>query len=570
MAMKYFTRCLIALSLASWSPLGTVALAVDSSASSPVGAPSDASLAIDPEEKLGTVSFAVSCSAAVRAPFNRGVALLHDFWYDEAQRQFRRIAAHDPDCAMAYWGIAMSSFHQIWDHPDADTLAKGEAQMRKASVLHAGTARERAYIAAAGRFFRPGDESYQSRVDAYSASMAEIHRRFADDVDAGAFYALSLLAAEKPDDTSLVPEPEALDVLNPLFAKYPDHPGLVHYIIHACDTPSLASEGLTAARHYGEIASSGAHAVHMPGHIFARLGLWTEDIRDNLASVAAVQVAEKRHESDGMDQFHSDDFLIYAYLQSGQEVRAEHLIEETAVLMTHYESMPEMTSEFMRAQFPYYRGKFPAFYALETRDWKSAASLEPVPTKEPETQFVTYWARVVAHGHLHEAQQARADLAAYESLLEQVRRGKHAYLAEGVGTKIRRSEMSGWAAYAEGRESDALRSMREAADLQDKVGQGEVDIPAREMLADMLLELHHPDQAVIEYSKALTLSPNRFNGLYNAGMAAEALGDRGKAEGFYSALLKATDNGSQSARAEFEHVRNFVAAAKVASGSRNP
>ena len=171
----------------------------------------------------------------------------------------------------------------------------------------------------------------------------------------------------------------------------------------------------------------------------------------------------------------------------------------------------------------------------------------------------------MAHGHLHEAEQARADLAAYESLLEQVRQGKHAYMAEGVGTKIRRSEMSGWAAYAEGRESDALRSMREAADLQDKVGQGEVDIPAREMLADMLLEMHHPDQALAEYSQALDLSPNRFNGLYNAGMAAEALGDRAKAEGFYSALLKATDNGSQSARAEFEHVRKFVAAAKVAS-----
>jgi tetratricopeptide (TPR) repeat protein len=550
--MKCFTRCLIASALASGFALGAAA-------------PAAANLAIDPDEKLGTVSFAVSCAPAVRASFNRGVALLHDFWYDEAQRQFTRIAARDPSCAMAYWGIAMSSFYQIWDRPDAETLAMGWAQMQKASALSAGTARERAYIAAASRFFRPGAESYQGRVDAYSAAMGEIRRRFPEDVDAAAFYALSLLAAETPDDTSLVAEHRALDVLNPLFAKYPDHPGLVHYIIHACDTPSLASEGLTAARHYGEIASSGAHAVHMPGHIFSRLGLWEEDIHDNLASVVAVQVAEKRHESDGMDQFHSDDFLIYAYLQSGQEARAEHLVEETAVLMTHYESMPEMTSEFMRAQFPYYRGKFPAFYALETRNWKAAASLEPVPTKEPETKFVTYWARVVAHGHLHEAEQARADLAAYESLLERVRQGKHAYVAEGVGTKIRRSEMSGWAAYAEGREPDALRSMREAADLQDKVGQGEVDIPAREMLADMLLESHHPDQALVEYSRALGLSPNRFNGLYHAGRAAEALGDRAKAEGFYSALLKATDNGSQSARAEFEHVRKFIAAAKVAS-----
>jgi tetratricopeptide (TPR) repeat protein len=549
--MKYFARCLIALALAPWSQPGA--------------APSAPSLRIDPDERLGSVSFAVSCAAAVRAPFNRGVALLHDFWYDEAERQFQRIAARDPACAMAYWGIAMSSYHQIWDRPDADTLARGWTQMQRASKRPPKTARERAYIAAASRLFQPGDAGYQSRVEAYSAAMGELYRRYPGDIDAGAFYALSLLAAEAPDDTSLVAERKALDVLNPLFAKFPDHPGVVHYIIHACDTPSLASEGLAAARHYGDIAASGAHAVHMPGHIFARLGLWQDDIRDNLASVTAVQVAEKRHESDGMDQFHSDDFLIYAYLQSGQEARAKRIVEETAGLMTHYESMPQMTSEFMRSLFPYYRNKFPAFYALETRDWKAAAGLAPAPSNEPESGFVTYWARVVAHGHLREAQQARADLAAYESLAEQVRQGKRAYIVEGVGTKIRRGEMSGWVAFAEGRESDAVNSMREAADLQDKVGQGEVDIPAREMLADMLLEFHHPDQALAEYERALVLSPKRFNGLFNAGMAAEAVGDRAKAEGFYSALLEATDNGSQSARVEFEHVRNFVAGAKVAS-----
>jgi tetratricopeptide (TPR) repeat protein len=227
--------------------------------------------------------------------------------------------------------------------------------------------------------------------------------------------------------------------------------------------------------------------------------------------------------------------------------------------------MPDMTSSFMRAMFPYYRNKFPAFYALETRDWQAAAKLEPVSTQDPETGFVTYWARIVAHGHLHQAEQARADLAAYQTLVDEVRRGKHAYLVEGVYTKIRSSQMSSWAAFAAGREQDALAAMREAADLQDKVGQGEVDIPAREMLGDMLLEFHHPDQALAEYQRALALSPNRFNGLFNAGMAAEATGDRAKAESFYSALLEATNNGSQSARVEFQHVRNFVATTKVAS-----
>jgi tetratricopeptide (TPR) repeat protein len=549
-AVKNLARCLLFLALAPWQLCA---------------AASDTGLGSDPHEKLGTVSFAVSCAPAVRAAFDRGVALLHDFWYDEAEREFKRIAAQDPACAMAHWGAAMSIYHQIWDRPDADTIAKGRAEIERASERKAKTAREREYIAAAGRFFQPGDEKYQSRVEAYSAAMGELYRRYPQDTDAGAFYALSLLAAESPDDTSLKSEHQALAVLQPLFARYPDHPGLAHYIIHACDTPSLAAQGLEAARRYGDIAPSGAHAVHMPGHIFARLGLWQDDIRDNLASVAAVQVAEKRHESDGMDQFHSEDFLIYAYLQSGQEGRARQIIQEAQVAMTHYDSMPDMMSGFMRSMFPYYRNKFPAFYALETRDWKSAAALEPASTRDPETGFVTYWARVVAHGHLHQAEQARADVAAYQSLVDQVRQGKHAYIVEGVYNRIRSSQMSAWAAFAAGREQDALASMRAAADLQDKVGQGEVDIPAREMLADMLLELHHPDQALAEYERALVLSPNRFNGLFNAGMAAEGAGDRAKAERFYSALLKATDNGSQSARAEFEHVRSFVATAKVAS-----
>jgi hypothetical protein len=547
--MRSVARYWIALLLAPW-PL--------QAATSSAGAPHQG-------EKLGTVNFAVSCAPAVRASFNRGVALMHDFWYDEAERQFKRIEAKDPACAMAHWGAALSIYHQIWDRPDADTMAKGRAEMEQAQKITAKTAREREYIAAAARFYRAGPEEYQSRVEAYSAAMKTLYEHYPRDTDAGAFYALSLLAAEAPDDTSLAAEHKALEVLNPLFARHPDHPGLAHYIIHACDTPSLAAQGLEAAKRYGDIAPAGAHAVHMPGHIFSRLGMWQDDIRDNLASVAAVHAAEKRHESDGMDQWHSDDFLIYAYLQSGQEGRARQLVEEARTDMAHYESMPDMSSGFMRSMFPYYRNKFPAFYALETRDWRSAAALEPVATQDPENGFVTYWARAVAHGHLHEADAARADLAAYQSLVEAVKKGKNAYIVEGVASKIRVSELQAWAAFAAGDEPAALASMREASDLQDKVGQGEVDIPAREMLADILLEFHHPDQALVEYQKSLALSPKRFNGLFNAGMAAEALGDQAKAQGFYAELLQSTDNGSQSARAEFEHVRSFVSAAKVAS-----
>jgi tetratricopeptide (TPR) repeat protein len=518
-----------------------------------------------PSEQLGSVDFAVSCSQAVRQPFDRGVALVHDFWYDEAERQFKKIAELDPNCAMAHWGIAISLYHQIWNRPDEQTLARGSQEMQKAAAPPAKSERERAYIAALGRFYRPGKEDYQSRVDAYSAAMGELYRRYPSDVDAGAFYALSLLASETPNDTSLAQEHKALAVLDPLFAQHPDHPGLVHYIIHATDTPSLAPQGLAAARHYGEIAASGAHAVHMPGHIFARLGMWQEDIRANLASVAASQAAEARHQSDGMDQFHSDDFLLYAYLQSGEEASAKRVVEDTAQLLTRYEAMPDMTSSFMRSMFPYYRNKFPAFYYLEIRDWQSAAALEPVSSGSPESQTVTYWARIVAQGHLRHPQQARADLATYETLMDQVKHGKNAYFADSTGAQITRGELEAWAAFADSREAEAFKLMRDSADLQDKVGQGEVDIPAREMLADMLLESHHAREALTEYQRALELSPNRFNGLFNAGMAAEALGDHAQAASFYATLLKSTDNGTKSVRPELDHVRNFVSAPKVAS-----
>jgi tetratricopeptide (TPR) repeat protein len=517
-----------------------------------------------PGERLGPVSFSVSCAPSVRAPFNRGVALLHDFWYEDAQRQFEQIAKTDPDCAMAHWGIAMSVFHQIWDRPDEHTVAHAWTEMQAAHSRPAKTARERAYIAALSSFFEPGTRAYQPRIEGYAAAMAELYRRYPRDIDAGAFYALSLLAAEAPDDASLGQEHKAMAVLNPLFAKFPDHPGVVHYIIHACDTPSLAPEGLTAARHYGEIAPSAPHAVHMPGHIFARLGMWQADIDSNLASVAASKAAEARHQSGAMDQFHSDDFLLYAFLQSGQDARARAVIEDSAAALARFEAAHDMGEHYMEGMFPYYRTKLPCFFALEMRDWKSAAVLEPVAGALPETRTLTYWARSVAAGHLHRPQQARADLTEYESLMEQVRKGRHAYFADSTGARIAHDEMLAWVAFAEGNSADALKAMRDSADLQDKVGQGEVDIPAREMLGDMLLELGQAQAALAEYRRALTSSPNRFNGLFNAGLAAEAMGDKAQARRYYTALLESTDHGAHSARPEFDHVKAFEAMTALA------
>jgi tetratricopeptide (TPR) repeat protein len=512
-------------------------------------------------ERLGVVSFPVSCAPQVQAAFNRGVALLHDFWYEEAAPQFERILKADPSCAMAHWGVAMSGFHQIWDQPNKGTMDTGWRELQAAQAHPPKTARERAYIDALAEFFRPGPSDFQPRVEAYAAAMGKLYGQYPKDVDAGAFYALSLLAEEAPHDTTLTQEHKAMAVVGPLYAVFPDHPGVVHYIIHACDTPSMAGDGLAAARHYGVIASSGPHAVHMPGHIFSRLGLWQEDIDSNLASVAASRVAEKHHESGWMDQFHSDDFLVYAYLQSGQEQQARAIAADSTAAIQHHESMPGMsTDSYMTGMFPYYRAKLPIFIALETRDWTSALSLAADPAAPPETQTQVYWARVIAAGHVHNEAAAQDAVTAYEALLDAIRKGDHAYTVQGTGTAVRSDEMQAWLAFAKGDTAAAEQHMRAAADLQDKVGQGEVDIPAREMLADMLLDSGRPKEALVEYQGALKLSPNRFNGLYGAGRAAEASGDHLSALNFYRALMKSTDNGAHSSRPEYAQVKAVLSA----------
>jgi tetratricopeptide (TPR) repeat protein len=526
-------------------------------------------------EQLGSVSFPVSCAPQVQAPFNRGVALLHNFWYAEAQPQFERMAKDDPGCAMAHWGIAMSVFQQIWDRPGSDSMKLGWEEMKKAQSLRAKTAREQDYIGALAIFYKPGKQDFMARVTAYSAAMSALYRKYPGDVDAGAFYALSLLASEAPDDTSLSHEREAMAVLAPLFVTYPDNPGVVHYIIHACDNPAMAKDGLAAAEHYGQIAPSGPHAAHMPGHIFARLGMWQPDIESQLASIRASEAAEANHETGIMDEPHSYDFLMYAYLQSGQDASAHAVLQKSAAVIDRFAAMTTGPGDHkggMAGMTGYYRTKFPVFYALEMRDWPAAAALEPVAGAPPEDASLTWWARAIADGHLHRAEQAQADLVHYDALMAEVKKGPHAYYADSTGAQIERNEIAAWASFAgvspgsaSGQSEEALKHMRDAADLQDKVGQGEVDIPAREMLADMLLELHQPQQALAEYRVALRLSPNRLNGLYNAGVAAEQSGDKAAAEAYFAQLLKSTGNGAQSARPELAHAKSFVTSGSLAA-----
>jgi tetratricopeptide (TPR) repeat protein len=456
----------------------------------------------------------------------------------------------------------MSIYHQIWNHPGEAVMTRGWSELEKAT--DARTDREKEYISALTIFYKPGPLKYQQRVDLYSAAMRALHEHYPDDIDAASFYALSLLADVGPDDTSLNKERQAVALLTPLFEKYPDHPGLVHYINHACDNPSMAQQGLHAAERYGIIASSGAHAAHMGGHIFARLGMWPEDIKANLAAVAAAQKAAESNRGGGFDQLHPDDFLLYAYLQSGQDGPAKTLLDNDTALLKHMAGMPGMMEDGMETMVPAYSTEFPVIYALERRDWKTVAAMPPVAGAPADVQLMTYWAHTIADGHLKDGAAAKADLAKYESLMEQVKKGPRAYVAEGTGPQIETGTVRAWAAYAQGDSAKALGLMHETADLQDKVGQGEVDIPVREMLADMLLDLKRGKDALAEYEGDLQLSPNRFNGLYNAGMAAEAAGDQTKARQHYTTLLKVTDNGLHTTRREIAHAKAFLATGSTA------
>jgi tetratricopeptide (TPR) repeat protein len=505
----------------------------------------------DADEQLGTVSFPTSCAPAVQKSFERGVALLHSFWYEEAEKQFAEVAQKDPKCAMAHWGEAMTFYHQLWSRPDDATLKRGWQEIQKAQAAGTKTAREREYIAALAEFYRdPAKRDHPARARAYSQAMEKVYADNPKDLEAGAFYALSLLAAEPPHDTSFADRKQAIAILNKLFEQEPNHPGLAHYLIHSCDKPQLASLGLDAARRYARIAPSSPHAVHMPAHIFTRLGLWQEDIQSNLASIAATQKATGMHMGGEAHQVHAMHFLIYAYLQVGQEAEAKRLVDKASAF--------EATGESDMAFYvDYARVGFPALYDLEMRHWSEAAALEPPTDMAPINKTVAYLARTIGAAHLHDAEAVRQSAQQFDALLELVRKSKYSYMVEE--SKPVRDEVQAWLAYSENKNEEALRLMREVADHQDAVGKGEVEIPAREMLADMLLEMNRPGDALAEYEKALKTDPNRFNGLYGAAHAAELAQQTEKASSYYAQLLKNCDNGAHSERPELARAKTLVA-----------
>ena len=485
--------------------------------------------------RLGEVSFPVSCAPGVQEAFDQGVAWLHSFEFEQAEKVFRGIARQDPPCAMAEWGIAMSLWHPLWEHPDAASLQQGWEAVSKAEALGGKTPRERDYIAAAAAFYRDSAKlSHQERAEAYSRAMQQVYERYPQDLEAAAFYGLSLLAAEPSPDPGLASRRKAAAVLEPVFAQKPQHPGAAHYLIHAYDVPELAPQGLKAAREYARIAPASPHALHMPSHIFVRLGLWQEAIASNLASEAA---AEKVLEMGGAGHaMHALDFLHYAYLQIGQDEKARAVMDKVA-------HADWMNSQDRAANLADLEKR----YALETHDWKKAAALATPPGAGLRLQAALDWARSLAQARLGNAAAARKQLQALETVQSKLAAAHDRYGPDPFRVEV--GEATAWVAEAEGRKPEAAEAARAAAQEEERRGGPYVlGIPASEMLGDLLLEQQRPAEALAAYESALKQSPNRFDTLYGAARAAELAGKKPEAWRYYQALLQTCPEAEASAR----------------------
>ena len=462
-------------------------------------------------EKLGTVTFATTCKTSVQPAFERGVALLHSFAYTAADQQFRDVVAADPACAIARWGVAMSLYHQLWDAPGPADIEKGAAEL--AHEPAAGSDRERAFIDAASAFFSDASTPHAQRAKAYEVAMAGVAKRYPDDTEAQVFYALALVSTAPLTDRTHANQKRAADILEPLHARYPDHPGITHYLIHAYDSAELAPRGLEAARAYSKIAPSAPHALHMPSHIFTRLGYWDESIASNSAARAAAQ-----KEGDVGEALHAMDYMTYAYLQRGQDADAERLLADVRGMK------PLPAGKF---KIGYAANAMPVRFAIERRQWDAAARLEPLPDSEPHVAAIVYWARAIGHSRGGKPDDASADIAKIDESLAALRAKNDAYWT--TQTEVLAGSARAWQLAASGKHDEAIAQLRAAADAEDATEKRPVTpgpiVPAREQLGDMLLEQGRADDALREFKMALAESPNRRGALTGAARAAELAGD---------------------------------------------
>jgi hypothetical protein len=514
--------------------------------------------------RLGQLIFKSSCMPAAQAALVQGLEWLHSFEYARAEQQFSAAAAADPGCGIAYWGVAMSSYHPLWAAPTAGELQKGMVAIAKAREIGAHSERENDYIGALGVFYRGAPAvNHRTRVFAYSAAMADLRRKYPADNEAAVFYALSLIAAGTLDnDRSFARQKAAAGLLNQVLAAEPDHPGVSHYLIHSFDYPPLANLALPAARRYAGVAPDSAHAQHMPSHIFTRLGLWDESIKSNQAAEAAALNYER---SSGMagawdQQLHAMDYLAYAYLQTGRDAELASLIDR--LNLVRQADPPSPTAAYAVTAIP-------ARAVLERRRWSDAARLElPVGLKSLTALSNYKWAIGNIHfaramgaarnGDLARARAEIAELAALEQALA-IPPGEYDWRKQ---IAIERQIAEAWLAKAELREADAERIMRAAADLDDATEKHPVTpgaiLPAREQLGELLFDLNRPADALKEYEASLTRAPRRLAGLYGAARAAQRARQNVAARHYYAELLETTEGGDP-ALIEVKEAQAFAA-----------
>ena len=513
----------------------------------------------------GTVDFKVSCAPEVRSEFIRGVALLHSFFYEEARRIFTSVAERDPNCAMAQWGIAMTWWHPIWTPPTPGEMTAGKTAANKAMSMKAGTDLERGFITALNAYYNTPDDpgtgqkvgqschgpvGPRDRVIAYEKAMRTLYERFPDDIETRTFYALAVLAVgyAEPADTTLSNQLKAAAILEKLWTKNPRHPGVAHYLIHSYDYPSLAERGLAAARSYGSIAPWVPHALHMPSHIFTRLGMWEESIAANRSSAEASRAyAAMRHRNaTEAEELHALDYTVYSYLQEGQDARAKEIVDFAATVR---KTNPEL--EFSAA---YALAAIPSRYALERSAWSEAAALPvaelPHWSSFPSFEGLIEYSHALGRAHTGDIGGARKAIERMQQLRDSSTDPRLDYFKKHLDLQIQAA--SAWVMYSEGRKDEAVNLLRRVADAEDILGKHPVSpgalVPAREQLGDLLLQLDRPKEAQREFEAALKIYPARFRGLYGAAQAAEQVGEKEKANHFYAKLIQQTAKADGSRR----------------------
>jgi hypothetical protein len=509
-------------------------------------------------EKLGDVHFATSCNDVAQKEFNRAVALLHSFQFSDAIEGFNAVLGEDATCGIADWGIALSD----WSNPfapgmkDKSQLQAGRESAERGKTVGAKTERERAYLAAVSKLYSEFERTPQrARLVAYRDAMRDVAAKYPEDHEGRIFYALALAASEDPADKTYAGRLKAGAILEELFEVEPTHPGLAHYIIHTYDVPALAERALVAARRYAEIAPDAPHALHMPSHIFTRMGYWQESIDCNMAAAAAA-----RREGQTAEELHASDYEIYAYLQTGQDEAARRILDSLPEIASRFDSKAELNGAGGPSVGYFALAAIPARYALERREWKEAAQLMPRETPFPYTEAMTWFARGLGAARLERTHSARESVAALKQIREQLLKASESYWARQV--EIQGLEVGAWSALAEGKKEEALRQMKRAAGLEDGTEKSAVTpgplAPARELLGEMLLEMNEPAQALEQFEATLKNEPGRLRSLYGAAHAAQLSGSRDTSQRYFRELVKRCARADKPGRSEVQEAERAI------------